>query len=204
MAAARSPWLHDHFLKGITMTTPNPEQTPAPHEGNEQPPATSYPANPNDPQYPGQDSQYPAQYQGQQPPYPAQPGMPQQAQYQQAQYPGQHQQQQYPGQPGVPPQPQYPGQYQQPQYPGQPGMPNQGYGYAEPKSKIAAGLLGIFLGGLGIHRFYLGYTTIGVIQLVLSIVTFGIASLWGFVEGILILVGTESFRRDARGIPLRD
>jgi TM2 domain len=200
MAAARSPWLHHHFPKGMNMTTPNPEQTPAPHEGNEQQPAPTYPSDANPPQYPAQEfpDQAP-QYQGQPdaPPYQAQqPQYP--AQYQQAQQP------QYPGQPGVPQQPQYPAQYQQPQYPGQPGMPNQAYGYAEPKSKIAAGLLGIFLGGLGIHRFYLGYTTIGVIQLVLSIVTFGIASLWGFVEGILILVGTESFRRDARGIPLRD
>ena len=30
----------------------------------------------------------------------------------------------------------------------------------EPKSKIVAGLLGVFLGAFGIHRFYLGYTTI--------------------------------------------
>ena len=189
MAAARSPWLHHHLPKGTNMTTPNPEQSPAPHEGNEhQPPASApYPATTNPPQY-------------QAPQYPGQPEAPQQPQYQQPPYQAQYQQPPYPAQPGVPQQP----QYQQPQYPGQPGMPNQAYGYVEPKSKIAAGLLGIFLGGLGIHRFYLGYTTIGVIQLVLSIVTFGLASLWGFIEGILILVGTESFRRDARGIPLRD
>ncbi len=35
----------------------------------------------------------------------------------------------------------------------------------EPKSKIAAGLLGVFLGVFGVHRFYLGYTTIGVTNL---------------------------------------
>lgn len=34
-----------------------------------------------------------------------------------------------------------------------------------PKSKLAAGLLGIFLGSLGVHNFYLGYTTKGLIQL---------------------------------------
>ena len=82
------------------------------------------------------------------------------------------------------------------------------YGYPQPKSKIAAGLLGIFLGGLGIHRFYLGYTTIGVIQLVLTVVlgifTFGLVGLWGLVEGIMILAGAEYFRRDAKGVPLRD
>ncbi len=38
----------------------------------------------------------------------------------------------------------------------------------ERKSKLAAGLLGIFLGGFGVHRFYLGYTTMGVIQIVVS------------------------------------
>ncbi|MCG2622494.1 NINE protein [Arthrobacter sp. I2-34] len=91
-------------------------------------------------------------------------------------------------------------------------------GYAQPypayqlpsvqKSKLAAGLLGIFLGGLGIHRFYLGHTTIGVIQLLLTLVlgafTFGLVGLWGFVEGIMILCGAQMFRVDAKGIPLRD
>lgn len=103
-------------------------------------------------------------------------------------------------------QPQYQGQY--PQMSPQPPMPNQAYGYPQPKSKIAAGLLGIFLGGLGIHRFYLGYTTIGVIQLVLTVVlgifTFGLVGLWGVVEGIMILAGSSYFQRDANGIPLRE
>jgi TM2 domain-containing membrane protein YozV len=70
------------------------------------------------------------------------------------------------------------------------------------KSKLAAGLLGIFLGGFGIHRFYLGYTGIGIVQLILTIVTCGIAALWGFIEGILILAG--SMDRDAQGVALRD
>ena len=71
----------------------------------------------------------------------------------------------------------------------------------QPKSKIAAGLLGIFLGGLGIHRFYLGYTKIGVIQIIVSLLTCGAASLWGFIEGILILCGTQ-ITTDANGVPL--
>jgi TM2 domain-containing membrane protein YozV len=70
------------------------------------------------------------------------------------------------------------------------------------KSKVVAGLLGIFLGSIGIHRFYLGYTTIGIIQIVVTILTFGIGGLWGFIEGILIFAGT--INRDAQGIPLRD
>lgn len=97
---------------------------------------------------------------------------------------------------------------QYPQMSQQPPMPNPAYGYPQPKSKLAAGLLGIFLGGLGIHRFYLGYTTIGIIQIVLTvflgIFTFGLVGLWGFIEGIMILAGANYFRQDARGIPLRD
>ena len=41
----------------------------------------------------------------------------------------------------------------------------------EQKSKLAGGLLGIFLGSLGVHNFYLGYTTKAVIQLVLTVAT---------------------------------
>lgn len=77
------------------------------------------------------------------------------------------------------------------------------------KSKIAAGILGIFLGWLGIHNFYLGYTTKGIIQVLLG--TIGVvlcgmgpfaAAIWGLIEGILILTG--SINVDANGIPLRD
>lgn len=78
------------------------------------------------------------------------------------------------------------------------------------KSKIAAGLLGIFLGGLGIHNFYLGNTNRALIQLLVSIfggvVTCGLASagmgIWGLVEGIMILTGSIS--EDAHGVPLKD
>lgn len=75
---------------------------------------------------------------------------------------------------------------------------------ANQKSKLAAGLLGIFLGGLGIHRFYLGYTAIGVIQIIVTLITCGVGSIWGFIEGILIIAGTQSFSRDAQGVPLKD
>lgn len=68
------------------------------------------------------------------------------------------------------------------------------------KSKLVAGLLGILLGGFGVHRFYLGFTTIGIIQIVVTIVTCGAGALWGLVEGILILVGKMD--RDAAGMPL--
>lgn len=70
------------------------------------------------------------------------------------------------------------------------------------KSKMAAGLLGIFLGSLGVHRFYLGYVGIGIAQIIVSIVTCGIGSIWGLIEGILILTG--SINKDAMGRDLAD
>jgi TM2 domain-containing membrane protein YozV len=72
------------------------------------------------------------------------------------------------------------------------------------RSRLAAGLFGIFLGGFGVHRFYLGYTTLGVLQIVVTVLTCGIGSIWGLIEGIMILAGAESFRTDAQGRPLRD
>lgn len=71
------------------------------------------------------------------------------------------------------------------------------------KSKLVAALLGIFLGAWGVHRFYLGYTTIGVIQIVVTICTCGIGALWGFIEGICIICGA-SITTDAKGQPLKD
>ena len=59
------------------------------------------------------------------------------------------------------------------------------------KSKVVAGLLGIFLGGLGIHKFYLGYTKEGVIQLIVSVVTCGVGSLIGLIEGIIYLTKSD-------------
>jgi TM2 domain-containing membrane protein YozV len=73
---------------------------------------------------------------------------------------------------------------------------------AAPKSRLAAGLLGIFVGGFGVHRFYLGYMGTGIVQILVTLVTLGVGSLWGIIEGILILAG--SFNRDAKGRPLRD
>lgn len=80
---------------------------------------------------------------------------------------------------------------------------------AQPKQKIVAALLGILLGWLGIHRFYLGYNTIGIVQLVLGLLgifTCGITTfaawVWGIIDGVMILTG--SLRTDAQGVPLRD
>ncbi len=56
------------------------------------------------------------------------------------------------------------------------------------KEKTIAGILGILLGGLGVHHFYLGSTTAGVIELIATICTCGLAGLVGIVEGVLLLV----------------
>ena len=73
-----------------------------------------------------------------------------------------------------------------------------------PKSKMAAGLLGIFLGYLGIHNFYLGYNGKAIAQLLMTVLSCGllffVTWLWGFIEGILILTGSVS--TDAEGNPL--
>jgi len=70
------------------------------------------------------------------------------------------------------------------------------------RSKLVAGLLGIFLGGFGVHNFYIGKTGVGVAQIILTIATCGIASIWGFIEGIVIL--TQSEPKDADGNIMKD
>jgi TM2 domain-containing membrane protein YozV/RNA polymerase subunit RPABC4/transcription elongation factor Spt4 len=67
------------------------------------------------------------------------------------------------------------------------------------KSKVAAGLLGIFLGAFGVHKFYLGYAREGAIMLLVSVaglvVTAGMATsvmaLVGFIEGVIYLTKSD-------------
>jgi hypothetical protein len=100
----------------------------------------------------------------------------------------------YQGQPApyAPPPGAYPGAYY--------GVDQYGRPLSD-KSKLTAGLLGIFVGGFGVGRFYLGYTNIGVLQLVVTILTCGIGSIWGLIDGIMILVGNVP---DAEGRTLRE
>lgn len=81
------------------------------------------------------------------------------------------------------------------------------------KSKMVAGLLGIFFGSFGVHNFYLGYNTKAVLQLLgmtLGWITFGIipviVAVWAFIESILILVSSKgsNFHKDAQGLELLD
>ncbi|MFD5831215.1 NINE protein [Lentzea sp. NPDC060358] len=122
--------------------------------------------------------------------------------------------------PGFPPQPTQP-YYPPPTGPQQqyavppppPGMAGPGMGYGNPaapygfdpltglplsdKSKVAAGVLQLFLGNLGIGRFYTGHTGIAVAQLL----TCGGCGIWSLIDGIMILVNGGT---DAQGRKLRD
>jgi TM2 domain-containing membrane protein YozV len=61
--------------------------------------------------------------------------------------------------------------------------------------KTAAGICGILIGALGIHKFILGYSTEGAIMLAVSILTCGIASpvmgIIGMIEGIIYLTKSD-------------
>lgn len=158
-------------------------------------PGSNEPQPPNEPPY------------GQQPPQPYEPP----PAYQAPQAP------QAPQPPQAPPPPGYasyggqptpgvpygqPGPYGAPM--GQPGAPYgvhpvTGVPYSD-KQKLVAGLLQIFLGGFGIGRFYIGDTQTGVIQIIVTIVTCGLGSLWGLIDGILMLTGEPT---DSQGRPLR-
>lgn len=111
---------------------------------------------------------------------------------------------------GMPPPYPPPGQYPYPP-PGPYRDPMAPYGRhpltGEPlsdKSKVVAGLLQLLglLGIVGIGRIYLGYTGLGIAQLIVGLVTCGIgAIIWGIVDAVLILTDKV---RDPAGRPLRD
>lgn len=157
------------------MSQPPPEQSP---QGQVPPPPPSAPSG-----YPPPPSGYPPPPAGQPHPGWAPPsGQPW------GQSPGQP----WGGQP-------WPGQ----PYGAAPGAPwgvhpVTGVPYSE-KSKLVAGLLQLLI-PLGLGRFYIGDTTTGVLQLVVTVLTCGIGAIWPFVDGI-ILLATDS--RDAQGYPLR-
>ena len=63
--------------------------------------------------------------------------------------------------------------------------------YPVKSKRIVAGVLGILLGQIGVHKFVLGYTKEGLIQIGISIITCGIAGLIGFIEGIIYLTKSD-------------
>ena len=113
-------------------------------------------------------------------------GQPQQAQadYQQPYQPGYE--------PIQPPTPMY-GQYDQPMV--------QDWKTAGADKKVVAGILAILVGGLGIHKFMLGYQKEGTIMLLVSVLScftlYGIMHVIGIIEGIMYLTKTdEAFVRE--------
>ncbi|WP_024793233.1 TM2 domain-containing protein [Tomitella biformata] len=136
----------------------------------------------------------------------------------------------YPGQAPLFPQGQYPPASYPPVGYTQPSYPQTGPAYAQQfappamsapygfhpvtgqplsdKSKVAAGLLSIFLGYFGVGRFYAGNTGLGVAQLLanilLTIITLGfwlsVAWIWPLIDGIVLLTGNP---RDGMGRLLR-
>lgn len=98
--------------------------------------------------------------------------------------------------------------YNPPQYQPQAGMePPPGY---IQKSRVAAGILAILLGTYGVHSFYLGNTSRGLMQLLISLVgsfiTCGVSAIvvmiWGILDGIKLLDGR--INTDANGVFLKD
>ena len=57
--------------------------------------------------------------------------------------------------------------------------------------KVTAGICAILVGWLGVHKFILGYTTEGIIQLALGIVTCGLTNIISIIEGVIYLTKTD-------------
>ena len=58
--------------------------------------------------------------------------------------------------------------------------------------KLVAGILAIIIGSLGVHKFILGYTQEGIIQIVITICTCGIGGIIPFIEGIIYLTKSDA------------
>lgn len=64
------------------------------------------------------------------------------------------------------------------------------------KSKVAAALLAFFFGGIGVHKFYLGYTKEGMVMLLVTLLTFGFGGVImgpiAFIEFIIYLAKSDA------------
>ena len=74
------------------------------------------------------------------------------------------------------------------------------YGMVSDRSRVVAGILNIVLPGVG--RLYLGYSALGVIQLVATFLSCGLLYVWGIIDGILMITGQVKI--DGYGRVLRD
>lgn len=81
--------------------------------------------------------------------------------------------------------------------------PGTGRPYSD-KQRVVGGLLQVFLGCFGVGRFYTGHNAIGLAQLLVTVLSLGVAApitvVWGLVDGILMLTGSVT---DSLGRPLR-
>ena len=59
-------------------------------------------------------------------------------------------------------------------------------------NRVVCGIVGILLGGLGIHRFMMGDATGGIIRIVITFVTCGAGSFIGLIEGIIYLTKSDA------------
>jgi TM2 domain-containing membrane protein YozV len=64
-------------------------------------------------------------------------------------------------------------------------------GGPENSNKVLIGVLGILLGGWGVHRFMLGDVTGGLIRIGITIVTCGIGAVIGLIEGIIYITKSD-------------
>ena len=63
---------------------------------------------------------------------------------------------------------------------------------ATESKKTVAGILAIVAGSLGVHKFYLGYTTPGILQIVITVCTCGAGGIIGLIEGIIYLTKSDA------------
>ncbi|MEP6754462.1 MAG: TM2 domain-containing protein [Chthonomonadales bacterium] len=92
-----------------------------------------------------------------------------------------------------------------PHYTYVPGMRVDAYGRPL-KNRWVAGLLAIFFGIFGVHRFYLGYSGIGTVQLLMCLlspftcfISLAVVIIWSFIDGIICFAGGMT---DSYGNPL--
>jgi len=68
----------------------------------------------------------------------------------------------------------------------------KGYPASQPENKkVVAGILAILIGSLGVHKFVLGYTKEGILQIILTFGTCGFGSIVGLIEGIIYLTKSD-------------
>lgn len=83
-----------------------------------------------------------------------------------------------------------------PMPPNPPQPPYGGYSGQPPpevnSKKILAGVMGILFGSLGVHRFVLNDVTGGLLRILITVITCGLGSILGLIEGIIYLTKSDA------------